>query len=779
MKCLEKDLGRRYPSALALALDLERWQKGIPVEARKISTAGKIQRWIIRHPLPSTAIGLALFSLIVGTFVSLGQWQRAEKERDIAEELAYFSNIANALSARENFDFREARKLLAASPPARREIEWHLINHLCHGDQQWSSELPDSPPVNLALCKDTPVLLLHDGSLHQIQTETGNLTPFGKLPQLTIPSPDPVRLPGLRELTFSPDGRHYAWLDNRRVAIAESHNHSLVYQTGAPPDASLAWLDNKRLIYAIGSKYNVGGNGLGASIYDLNAETTDQPLIKDLGGPIVLSPDGTMVALVQNSRTAVIYQTTYPFPKNPLFQRQRNSGLINKIAFSSDSKNLAISWQSENSRVEVHRIEDQTRLLKQNWPTRPEFSFLGKEHLILTGREPWFSSWNFTLQKTPPYHFKNANSTSAPYRTDGPFRPPSQFFTRRTQEERTRFFFGHDSPVTSSLPLPNGTLLTVSLDGSLRNWSMEHSLSNLRTGVKSSHTFYHPHASHNGDYVIYQNQKKRTEAWHRHTGETFQFPEHHAHLAILNDGHALTRSRETAVTHCWLLKSGESPQELWQTILKHDITGGKLVNHCSLSPDERYLGVQRGGRLIGLDLKTQKGTVALEQNNTIGTTPGQTCAISPDGNFIVTTGFQGNSARIYEFRDVSSGHRYIIPKEKNTSRDSTCAFSPDGTRLYVGNNNGLLKVYQMPGGQELTKEGWQVHSSEVTALAVSQNGRFLATSGDNGMIIWSIKTQQKRLRIRTGNRNWIQYTGNDSLLYHCGSDSPIEVLKIK
>jgi serine/threonine-protein kinase len=50
LKCLEKDPKRRYPSALALAEDLERWLKHEPILARHTGIIGRSRKWARRNP---------------------------------------------------------------------------------------------------------------------------------------------------------------------------------------------------------------------------------------------------------------------------------------------------------------------------------------------------------------------------------------------------------------------------------------------------------------------------------------------------------------------------------------------------------------------------------------------------------------------------------------------------------------------------------------------------------------------------------------------------------
>src|SRR6476646_9224037 len=50
LKCLEKDPKRRYPSARALAEDLERWLKQEPIRARHTGIFARGRKWVQRNP---------------------------------------------------------------------------------------------------------------------------------------------------------------------------------------------------------------------------------------------------------------------------------------------------------------------------------------------------------------------------------------------------------------------------------------------------------------------------------------------------------------------------------------------------------------------------------------------------------------------------------------------------------------------------------------------------------------------------------------------------------
>src|SRR6478672_372802 len=67
LKCLEKDPHSRYPSALALAEDLEHWLRHEPIRARHTGVFTRGKKWLRRNPTTAALIALSLaFAATVG-----------------------------------------------------------------------------------------------------------------------------------------------------------------------------------------------------------------------------------------------------------------------------------------------------------------------------------------------------------------------------------------------------------------------------------------------------------------------------------------------------------------------------------------------------------------------------------------------------------------------------------------------------------------------------------------------------------------------------------------
>lgn len=71
----------------------------------------------------------------------------------------------------------------------------------------------------------------------------------------------------------------------------------------------------------------------------------------------------------------------------------------------------------------------------------------------------------------------------------------------------------------------------------------------------------------------------------------------------------------------------------------------------------------------------------------------------------------------------------------HTGQVNAIAISPDGSWLATGGNDRKAMIWGRDGGLRATLTG---HTGEVAAVAISPDGRWLATGGDDGMArIWA------------------------------------------
>ncbi|GEM_PF-1071959 len=95
LRCLEKDRERRYPSAEALATDIDRYLTGRPIEARPASMAYRLRKRVRRNPW---AWGFAVCTLLAAftALVALTLQGRRFGLQSRADELAHQAEVAYA-----------------------------------------------------------------------------------------------------------------------------------------------------------------------------------------------------------------------------------------------------------------------------------------------------------------------------------------------------------------------------------------------------------------------------------------------------------------------------------------------------------------------------------------------------------------------------------------------------------------------------------------------------------------------------------------------------------
>ena len=132
LKCLEKEPGRRYPSAKEFAGELRRFACGEPIQARAATQAEKAWRWCRRKPALATSLAAIALVFALGFLGVLWQWRHAEANAAESRQIAYDSDMALAQEALRVNNLGHASRLLDRHRPRPGEAdlrgwEWRYL----------------------------------------------------------------------------------------------------------------------------------------------------------------------------------------------------------------------------------------------------------------------------------------------------------------------------------------------------------------------------------------------------------------------------------------------------------------------------------------------------------------------------------------------------------------------------------------------------------------------------------------------------------------------------
>ncbi len=175
LKCLSKERERRYQTAGELARDVRHYLAGEPIEAKRDSAIYLLRKTVKRYRVPVIAASVFVVLLAAAVVASTALWRRAERsaereqqqrmlavqkteqavraqseaetaraaaqrEQAAAEQLLYYSKIGEAASFLDRGLTASARRALSECPPGLRHWEWGWLTRLSDVRPVWSAK---------------------------------------------------------------------------------------------------------------------------------------------------------------------------------------------------------------------------------------------------------------------------------------------------------------------------------------------------------------------------------------------------------------------------------------------------------------------------------------------------------------------------------------------------------------------------------------------------------------------------------------------------------------
>ena len=142
--------------------------------------------------------------------------------------------------------------------------------------------------------------------------------------------------------------------------------------------------------------------------------------------------------------------------------------------------------------------------------------------------------------------------------------------------------------------------------------------------------------------------------------------------------------------------------------------------------------------------------------------------ISPDGKLLAIASLEVG----VELWDLRARTRVASIGERS-DRVIALAFSPDGKRVALGDQAGVLRIFELAEGAP--REWWrrQAHSGRLRALAWSPDGQRLATAGQDSLVqLWSPGSDGPPLRMELHQRaaDGVRFSPDGAELASCSRD---------